>query len=350
MARAKHGGDIYRQAVRLDFSTNVNPLGMPAGCRDAFLSSFSMASRYPDPEAEELCLAIAEAEQVDKRQVVPGNGASELIYGLCRAVRPRRALVTAPAFSEYEAAVRASGGDMAYCPLREEEGFRFPADRFADGITEDVQLVFVCNPNNPTGVTITKAQMEQIAERCVEAGAALCVDECFLPFLEREKELSMKNLLDRYPNLVVLRAFTKFYGMPGLRLGYALAAGEELRERIEMCLPPWRISAPAQMAGIAALQDVAFAARTRAYVQEQKEFLLRQMEQGLAEKIYGSGANFIFFKGRPDLAERLQKQGILIRSCDDYRNLREGYFRIAVRTRAENEELIRFWRLLDGET
>lgn len=345
MKREQHGGDIFRNAVRLDFSANINPLGMPAGCGEAFGVSFSASSQYPDPEAWALCQAIAETEQVAAWQVVPGNGASELIYSLCQGVRPRRALVTAPAFSEYEAGVRASGGRVVHFMLREEEGFEVPVEQFIRRITDEVQLVFLGSPNNPTGCLITAGNLERIAARCEAIGAVLCVDECFLPFLEREPELSMKWKLGQYPHLVVLRAFTKFYGMPGLRLGYALT-GREVGERIRQCLPPWNISAPAQAVGIEALKDRAFADRSRALVREEKAFLLREMEMGLADRIYASEANYIFFKSRPDLKDRLLEQGILIRDCENYRGLGAGYFRIAVRTRAENEELVRTWRSL----
>lgn len=338
-----HGGDIYRNPVEYDFSVNINPLGMPKGSVRAAHEGILLANRYPDYKGEALCREIAGAECVKDSQVLLGNGAAELIYALCNALRPKKCLVCAPAFQEYEAAAVQAGGEMMYWNLSEEENFCIRRD-FLSAITESADILFLCNPNNPTGSLIEKKFLLEIAERCEQTETYLCVDECFLPFLEQEEGLTMKLELERFSHLIVLRAFTKLYGMPGLRLGYALSANGDLLGRMKHTLQPWNTSIPAQMAGIAAIRDQEYVKRTRKLIAEEKEYLMRELSGGLAEKVYDSAANYIFFQSRADLKEGLLQQGILIRSCGNYRNLNEKYFRIGVRTHEENEELIRRWR------
>lgn len=340
-----HGGDCYRNRVEYDFSINVNPLGMPEESRRAAMEGIMLSDRYPDYKGEELRNALAEAEGVRAEHILLGNGAAELIYGLCHAVKPKRSLIAVPSFQEYEAAVLSSGGETVYFVSEEKEDFKL-SRKILSLITKEIQLLFLCNPGNPTGSLISKALLEEIARRCLETGTWFCLDECFLPFLEKEEELTLKHELMRFPNMIILRAFTKIYGMPGLRLGYGLTAGEELIEKMLQVLPPWNTSLPAQMAGVAALQDREYLKRTRELVRTEKEFLITELSGGIAEKIYPSSANYIFFKSREDLKERLLKQRILIRSCDNYKGLSKGFFRIGVRTHEENCELIKRCRLL----
>lgn len=334
-----HGGDSYRNQVAYDFSINVNPLGMPKGSISAAWEGVMAAHKYPDFRGEALKKAISAAEGVKEEEMILGNGAAELIYGLCSALRPKKALTAAPTFQEYEAAVAAMGGSMSFLPLKEEKDFVWE-EAFLTAITKETELLFLCNPNNPTGTLTEKPLLQKIAEKCEETDTWLCVDECFLPFAQEEESLTMKHCLARYPHLIVLRAFTKVYGMPGLRLGYGLTANEGLRNRMKEVLPPWNTSLPAQLAGAAAIQDKEYLSLSRRLIKEEKEFLRQELLKGPAYKIYGSGANFLFFKSRRDLKERLLEKHILIRDCSNYTNLTEGFFRIGVRTHEENLELL----------
>ncbi|MCM1191083.1 MAG: aminotransferase class I/II-fold pyridoxal phosphate-dependent enzyme [Butyrivibrio sp.] len=352
-----HGGDIYRNKVMYDFSVNVNPLGMPERCMEAAKRGVELCTRYPDWKGEKLCRAIAAAEGVSEEQVVPGNGAAELLYALLFYLRPGKALVLAPSFGEYEAAVTASGGECRFRKLREEEDFRLGED-FPDEISEGTGMVILCNPNNPTGAVIEKELLLRIAGKCEDAGTWLCVDECFLPFTEREEELTMKHCLEKFSHLIVLRAFTKIYGMPGLRLGYAMAAGS-VPAGIRRCMQPWNTSLPAQMAGLEALQSRGFIADTVKLVRKERCFLCREladMPGENVEKVYPSEANFLLLRGRVDLYQRMLERGFLIRDCGNYRGLEReadstrGYFRIAVRTHAENRALADCLRQLKSIT
>lgn len=339
-----HGGDIYRNEVEYDFSVNINPLGMPEKSLEAAKKALLSCGSYPDWQAEKLCQAIAQAEGVKREQVLLGNGAAELIYAFLFALKPKNGLLLAPSFAEYETALVSAGGKPAFWKLQEEKGFALEED-FLEAIEKETDAVFVCNPNNPTGRLTKRELLIQIAQRCEKMQTYFCLDECFLPFLEQEEDLTMKGMLEQFPHMIILRAFTKIYGMPGLRLGYALTANDALRQKIRGCLQPWNTSVPAQAAGVEALKDRDYLAETRQLVKRERQFLLEELSDGLAQKVYPSGANFLLFKSRSDLKELLLQQKILIRSCSNYRNLQEGYFRIAVRTHEENRELIRRWHL-----
>ena len=328
----EHGGDIYRNQVRLDFSVNTNPLGMPENVLSALRENLGVCENYPDPRCESLCRAVARAEGVPESGVVCGAGAADIIYRLVFSAKPKKALVCAPTFSEYERAVLISGGQVKYHSLREEEGFAL-TERIVEDITADMDMVFLCNPNNPTGKLTDTELLRTVAEACLNRGAALVLDECFLPFTRGE---SLKSL----PQVAVLKAFTKFYSMAGLRLGYLLCGDTRIINSVRDHAQLWSVSAPAQIAGIAALETRGWAERTLELVEtERVRLTARLRETGL--RVFGSDANFLLLKseGKP-LYEPLLKRGILVRGCANFMGLNEDYIRIAVKKREQNEELI----------
>lgn len=341
-----HGGDVYRNSVEYDFSVNINPLGMPKACADAAKQGIYLSgSRYPDWKGEALCEKLSEKVGVKSRQIILGNGAAELLYALCQFLRPRLGKIAVPGFQEYEQALKSTGAEIAFWELKEKDGFLLGKE-FEEAIEGKEDIIFLCNPNNPTGRLIDTAVLQGIAERCERTGTYLCLDECFLSFLrpEEQKKRSMLLKLSRYPHIMVLRAFTKIYGMPGLRLGYACSADEELIAGMRSVLQPWNTSVPAQMAGFAALSEHAYLEQTYELIQKERMYLQQELERGLAKKVFPSSANFLFFQAECDLREKLLEKGILVRSCENFPSLSRGYFRIAVRTHRENQELVRRWR------
>lgn len=344
-----HGGDIYRNEAELDFSVNVNPLGMPEESKKAAWEGILSSGAYPDTEGEKLRRKIAGQENLSMKQVVLGNGAAELIYAICYALNVKKGLVTAPSFAEYERAVLAAGGKIQYFRLFEDQDFRL-SEEILKEITDDCDILFLCNPNNPTGTFIKRELLEKTAERCEETKTYFCLDECFLPFMEEEGKYTMKGMLARFPHLVILRAFTKIYAMAGLRLGYALCSNVSMAEAIREKLQPWNTSIPAQMAGVAALEDEDYLKRTRKLMDEEKAYLLKELPKWGADRIYGHGANFIFFHGREDLGELLLKKKILIRDCSNFPGLSGGFYRIGIGCHEENEALIRCMRQIQEET
>lgn len=341
-----HGGNIYDyNQIAYDFSANVNPFGMSRSVIEVIKTQAEKACVYPDIQGRELRKQIARHDEVSTSHIVLGNGVGELIYGLCNALRPERCLVPAPTFSEYEAAIHALGCKLSRMNLSREESFRLTRNEMSDLFswirqTSGKRMIFFCNPNNPTGVVVEKQHLLRIADVCEQEGVYLCVDESFLPFLMEEEVYSLKKEVHAYRHLVVLRGFTKFFGMAGLRLGYALTSAEELLQGLHRVLPPWNTSFLAQIAGIEALQNPIYEQRTRELVEKERLYLMEELQKGLVEKVFESKTNFILFQAEKDLKQKLLSYGILIRDCGNYVNLGEGYFRIAVRTHEENMILV----------
>lgn len=338
-----HGGDRYGAALNSnftqeeikDFSANINPLGMPKGVREAVLEGLSESLHYPDPFCRELCQALGEKEGVSGEEILCGNGGADLIYRLVYALRPRKALVTAPAFGEYEEALRQAGAQICrhYLPESMELG-----EAVFEQITGELDLIFLCNPNNPTGLLTDRKLILKILDRALGLGIRVCVDECFLDFVREKEAFTLTGKISEYPNLVILKSFTKLYAMPGLRLGYVIAKDREFLERMRRAGQPWAVSEPAIQAGLAALRETDFRERTLALVEAERNCL----KAGLLElgcSVWPGRANYLCFRvpGEADLYGKLLERGILIRSCGNYHGLTGEHYRVAVRTHEENE-------------
>ncbi|HIV79795.1 MAG TPA: aminotransferase class I/II-fold pyridoxal phosphate-dependent enzyme, partial [Candidatus Avanaerovorax faecigallinarum] len=223
--------------------------------------------------------------------------------------------------------------------LTEENGFRYD-EGAEEAVTDRTDLVFICNPNNPTGLPVEKEKVLSLAEKCRDKGSVLVIDECFSDFLEEEERYSFLPHIKDFQNVVVLKAFTKIFAMAGLRLGYAVCSDEKLVEGIKGTLQPWAVNTPASKAGAAAAGLSDFVKKTVEYVKAEREYLIAGFEK-LGIKTYGSKANYVFVKSRADLKKDLEDYDILVRGCGNYPGLDETYFRFAVRTREENECLLR---------
>lgn len=333
-----HGGDVYGSRVELDFSANLNFLGMPESVRAAAKTGVDLAEHYPDPFCRKLREAISAAEDVRPEEVICGNGAADLIFGLVLAKKPRRALLWAPGFYEYEQALRTIDCQIEFIKLRRETEFQFEEETLSR-IVPGIDILFFCNPHNPTGQAASDSFLQKLLQRCKETGTFCVVDECFLDFIDEAERHSVKARMDKNPQLFILKAFTKIYAMPGLRLGYGLCFDVEFLSKMQEVMQPWNVSVPAQEAGIAALKETEYLGRFQKLLQEERQFLKREMT-AMGYCLYGSKANFLFFQGPEDLAEFCKKQGILIRDCRNYRELCPGYYRIAVRSHEENIRLL----------
>lgn len=338
-----HGGDWagYRAEFgcdALDFSANVSPLGLPAGVAAAITNALPTADRYPDPLCRELRAALAGAEGVPADWILCGNGAADLIFRLALEVRPRRALLPAPTFAEYEAALQTVGCAVQRVFLREENEFAV-TEKFIDAVTPETDIVFLCQPNNPTGQVTPPALVERLVRRCAECGAVLAVDECFLDFLPDRDAWTAKQFLRDAPQLVILKAFTKLYAMAGVRLGYALCGDATLLEKMRGAGQPWAVSSLAQAAGLAALQETAYAGAVRALIAEQRPRMAAGL-RALGLRVMDGQANYLLFRATPDFGEKLRRRGAVVRSCANYPGLDAAWYRTAVRTAEENTRLL----------
>ena len=336
-----HGGDVWTHSGVLDFSANLHPLGMPPQVAQAAGDAVADAVHYPDPLCRALRTAIAARDGAEPEQVICGSGAADLIFRLCLTLKPKRALVTAPTFSEYEQALRLSGCAVERFTLSPEGSFDLDA-AILDAIAPGMDLVFLCTPNNPTGRLIAPSLLEEILRRCGEVGARLVLDECFVELTDGE---NMARAVGENPNLFLLRAFTKTYAMPGLRLGYGLCSDRELLERLYAAAQPWSVSNVAQAAGIAACACRDWPERGREILRVQRPRLLEDL-RALGCAAWEGQANYLLFQARgiEDLKERLLERNILIRSCANYHGLGPDFYRVCVRREEENKQLIQAMR------
>ena len=342
-----HGGDIYDEKGKInadiiDFSASINPLGMRPEALLAAKDSLEHSNVYPDSGCRQLGAKLSEFEGVNRANIFCGAGASDILFRLAFAVKPKKILVTAPSFADYERAGRAAGAELIYYTLKKENNFDIEKD-IVDLIAEtSPDIVFICNPNNPTGNLTDIEMLKDMAAACQSVNAILLADECFLDFVCDSSEYYAKALLEGYKNIIILKAFTKIFAMPGLRLGYAICGDTELIERMRFCGPDWAVSNIAQQAGLAALTNSKdYIENSRKYIKEQREYITREL-QNLGLTVYVSQANFIFFH----CPQRLDLKNIKIRDCSGFRGLGAGYYRVAVLTAEKNKLLVEAFEAL----
>lgn len=338
-----HGGDIYRNKVADDFSVNVNPAGMPPKVRDALMEAVHHVAEYPDLQHGELREALSEKFGLPRAWFVLGNGASELIPAILRQVQPGSIMITAPSYLGYRVAISNTVPEcrLLRIPLLESDNFQIPPNLAQQILQCKPELLILTNPNNPTGQRIPRRQILEIAAACKQVGCLFLLDECFMTLTGRSKEDSMLSReLSEFPNLVVLRAFTKTYAIPGVRLGYAVCSDGKFCLNLRRQLPEWNLSVFAERAGVACLQSIEYLEESIQMIQQERKFLQAELTRR-GFKVYPSVANYLMFQTDcPNLGKKLLDQGILIRSCGDYEGLDDSFYRIAVLDRERNQILL----------
>jgi cobyric acid synthase CobQ/L-threonine-O-3-phosphate decarboxylase len=342
----RHGGNLRKLeeiAGRpskdiLDFSANINPLGPPEGLRSWISSHVSSVVHYPDPDCSSLRSAIATSYGIKEEEVLLGNGSTEIIYLLPKAVPMKRAIIPVPSFSDYARASELEAMSVEKIFLKEEEGFELDLSLLDSKlITND--LVFLGQPNNPTGLLFDTEGFRDLALR--HPSTLFVVDEAFIQFVEGAESLTR----NRPSNIIVIYSFTKFYAIPGLRLGGAIA-DPEIVQRMQGIMPPWSVNTLAQVVGEKVLEDHSYVLRTKAFVREQREFLLKEFQFIPGLTVYPGKANFLLVRidrkdvNAPTLARKMLDSGIAIRVCDNFDGLDRRFFRVAVRTEEENLRLL----------
>ncbi|MDF2929607.1 MAG: threonine-phosphate decarboxylase [Anaerospora sp.] len=324
----------------IDLSVNTNPLGMPKSAKLAITREMELYAQYPDPKCTALSERIAQHYSgISAKQVLCVSGVDDAIYRIIAAQQPRKALILAPTYEDYEGALRNAGCAVTYHFLQKEEKYQ-TTETILDSLTHDIDMFFLCNPNNPTGQVIERKLLNQIVDKCQENGTILVVDESFIGFLDKPEEYTGKGLIHAYTNLIILDGFTKLYAMPGLRLGFCISNNEELLGKIFAAGQPWNVSTPAQVAGIAALKDKKYLKETQEVILTEKKWLLNELSK-LKIEVWGSCANYLFFPAPfPNTRKLLREDNILLRNCENFVGLNGEFCRIAIRTHHENEEFI----------
>ncbi len=347
-----HGAEVLGAAEEsgllpqdiLDFSSSVNPLGPSKKALDAAKAAFSQIAAYPDSNSNELRQVIARQYGISKGNIVVGNGSTELMYLFAEVFlkEGNKAVMPAPTFGEYESAVCKSGIIPKFVKLN--KAFNIDSEAFKSEIT-DAKLAFICNPNNPTSKLIPQETLSDIIETALKQNTLVFLDEDFLEFVENEKKLTLIGRIKQYPNLFILRSFTKIYGLTGLRVGYGIA-NEEIINILSCAKIPWNVNCLAQAAAVAALKDEEHLKVTRELIKKEKLWLQSEMEKFGSFKFSTPDANFFFIEIRKsgltaaEIKNRMLKQGILIRDCTSFKGLDQFYIRVAVKTHVENERLI----------
>lgn len=341
-----HGGNVFLASAEtgipvhdiIDFSASINPLGVPASVAEVIRENIGLLVHYPDPFADGLNRDLAKYLGVPARSIVCGNGSTELIYLLVRALQPERVLVPAPTFSEYErSCVLNKGTSCIGYELSRQDGFAIDHGRFVASMA-GCDMAFLCNPNNPTGRLVEREVVLELVRAAKRAGCLLVVDEAFIDFTPDQ---SVAGDVKGNSHLIVLRSLTKFYALSGLRIGYGIFP-DQVIERIRAHKEPWTINTLAQLAAATAIRDRAYQERTTAVISTEKGFL----EQGFLDlgiEFFPSSANYYLLKHQyaPMIVAGLRRKGILVRDCSNFTGLDDSYMRFAVRSRNENSRLLK---------
>lgn len=344
-----HGGTIFTVARSLgvtpgqilDFSASINPLGISPLVRTALIRSLDTLVHYPDSSHVELKQALADYHRLPAHNFTIANGSTELIYNLPALLPGKKALIISPSFSEYGRALNQHGWEVEHFVLSPENNFSIDTDMLNRAVARSVDALFFCNPGNPNGTLYPLQLVEQIYTICHSAGTFLVLDEAFMDFCE---EGSAKRMFVGCEKSLILRSMTKYFAIPGVRLGYAICH-ESLAERLDPMGGPWRVNTLALAAGVAALQDMVHNRRTLECIRQERTMLCEHLRQFPQLTLYPSSANYLLIElinGQTsgEIKEHLLSQRILIRGCASFTGLTDRFFRIAVRSREENELLI----------
>lgn len=342
-----HGGDIYSQKIKYDFSVNINPLGLPRSVKKIWRNSLKVCEHYPDMECSKLKKLLSSKISVSADQIIFGNGASELISEVIKMISPKTALLSAPFFTGYKKALACCKTKVVLSEisdLENENCFTVTQKKINSLIQkiedEKPELLILCNPNNPDGNLIEKKYLIEIAEICRQKNIFVLLDESFIELTGKEDSCSMKNEIQKFSNLFIVRAFTKTYAVPGLRLGYGLCADGKILSAVKERLPEWNVSSLAQEIGLACLKEKNYLKIALDKIEKERKFISCELKK-IGIRVYDSNANFILIFLDCDLKEELLRKEILIRDCSDYDGLEKGFFRVAIKCHRENKILVR---------
>lgn len=352
MTRPAHGGNIYKVARErrisveriVDFSASINPLGPSAAMLRTIRSALKQVMHYPDPDCWQLRQTLAQQCGVDPDMILVGNGSTELIHLLPRVLGFKSALIIGPTFEEYARALMDAGSSVQYVHARRSQGFRLPLQdvlRELSSRRSRFDAVFLCNPNNPTGRVMTRRIVRELAEAVDRQQGWLIVDEAFIDYCQVH---SVVSILCEYPRMMILRSLTKFYAMPGLRIGYLLGASK-LVDQLKDRQPPWSVNSLIQEASRSVLLDRAYAVRSRAFMKQERSRFMRGLHSLPAIRAYPSAANFVLIElpawaSAGEVTDRLASQNLLVRDCSALPGLSAQMIRVAIKTAKENRRLI----------
>ena len=356
-----HGGNIYKIFREknidkiLDYSSNINPYGLPENLKKEIFEKLFVLERYPDPDYIELREKIAEKNNLNIENIIVGNGATEIIFLFMKILSPKKVLIVSPTFGEYERAIKAStlandSLEINYFELKEAENFVLNIKNLETELENNYDLLILCNPNNPTGQFLKLKKLEEILKICEQKNTKLFVDEAFVEFVEDWENESIINSKENKENLFIIRAFTKFFAIPGLRLGYGICFNNNLLKKMLEKKEPWSVNNIADLAGKTVLDDENYIQKTKEWIKDQKKYMYENLNKIEGLRAYKTEVNFILLKIEGNLLEKgldvknlrkkMLEKGILIRDASNFIYLNKHYFRLAIKDKLNNEKVI----------
>ena len=343
-----HGGNVYDGEGILqnwiDVSANINPLGLSGRVKEAIITAVDMLVHYPDPEARALKNALAHHYEILKERLICTNGAAELMYIYFHTFKPKEVIIPVPSFDEYEKAAKAGGAHITYV-YTQQDNFNSNLMRMVEAAGEEA-VIILGNPNNPTGSLVRKEEVEAAVKEGIKKNLRFVVDESFLDFRYDEERFSVKKLTGIYENLLVIRSLTKFFALPGLRLGFGTACEPDIK-KMEGHKDCWNVNSLAQVAGTAALTDGEYIRESRRLCEVERVYMKTRLQEITEIHVTGGSVNFILiqfllpYHTAKEAADYFKCHGILIRNCCNYRGLNGEFIRLAVRDRVTNNRVIR---------
>jgi threonine-phosphate decarboxylase len=350
-----HGGNVWKVSKKhkipvdqiIDFSISTNPLGVPEKAVESIRQHLNLIHHYPDPEHEWLLEALAKSVGVAPNNVVVGNGSTELIYLFSEVFLEDgyETIIPIPTFNEYKAAIERFGGNMVFIKCDPANNFKLNLEELENSITKKTRIIFLCNPNSPTGWLYEKSDILRMVQLAAEKDVLVFVDEDYIDFVDDDKRYSMADYVNEYNNLFVLRSLTKFFGLAGVRIGFGVGS-PDLVKILKRVIMPWSVNSLAMFAAAEAVKDTEFIKRSRRLISKSKKQMLEMFKTIPWLKIYPSETNFLLIEiiredlTSTQLAEGLAKKGLLIRDCKDFDGLNNRFFRVTVRKPEENRKLV----------
>ncbi len=349
-----HGGDldtisslygIGRDEI-IDFSGNINPLGVSPIAKKELAKNLDLITTYPDRNYVSLRNSLSDFTGVAPDHILVGNGSTELISLMIQMKKPREILIIGPTYSEYERETSLAGGHVQYHQLQEKEDFKLNLDQLITQLTQDIDMLVICNPNNPTSTCIDLGELKVILDKCKEKDIFVMIDETYVEFAENMEAITATSLIPDFDNLLILRGISKFFSSPGLRLGYGMCSNTKLIDHINHYKNPWTINILASFGAEIMLQDKAYINQTKDLFHQERTRIYHEMSSWDHIKVYQPQANFILFKllddtiSSRDVYENLIAQKMLIRDASSFPFLGDRFLRFCFLLPDQNTALL----------
>lgn len=349
-----HGSDLeqieqtygIKKEKITSFSANVNPLGVSPELKQTLASRLDAITSYPDREYTVLRKCIADYAETDYQNVIVGNGSTELISLFIQIEHPKKALIIGPTYSEYEREISLGGGTSLYYPLKEEEDFKLNVSDFSKQLNENIDLLVVCNPNNPTSTSINRKDMRKILDICKQHDITVMVDETYVEFSDHYEQITAVPLTNYYNNIIILRGISKFFAAPGLRLGYAVTGNHSLMKEINTRKNPWTINSLAEIAGELMFTDTNYIEATKNLISSERKRIYAKLCMLEHLKVYEPTANFVLVRilkeeiTSQDIFDAMIRKEMMIRDCSTFPFLDNKYIRFCFMKPEMNDKLL----------